>query len=533
MNKAKNKFYKVIIILILMLMLIPSGTILFLLRYSIKKTFNEIFNNSALETLDLTTEQKIHDFEDMYSTIVLGYPNINDIYESYSINFEERKPYYLDLVKETENDFEFYCTILAILQDLSSYHTNLCFPDYNNLRNTDGYNLDRVLAEKNLIPYTNYWNQLIEKYCNDYSDVGVAEFKYIDGKYVYDLQWSSEKYDELQSYYISSIDGIDVNEYVMNNISIYGTQFDIKNDRPYKRVITLNDSIGDRHDIVMTNDSGNSFSKEFFTSLEMEVVNTFYVDFIDNDEDSYSQDISDFYDDKNNILYVAINNFDNNNGKQLQDVFAQADGTTQIIIDMRENYGGYTNYAKNYIYPYLYNKDVVFEQNWFVPSSELNDREKNKFQNKLLYKTEKNENGTLYKSTTKYEGGKNDYSDNVYYLIGKSTASAADEYIAMIKENDLGTIIGTDTAGEGLGGSFLVCMMKNSGLVYTYYPCQAYNSDGSNNAVIGTMPDIYINQTVDSFRKQRQMQENNNEYYSFENRLDWDNILVETLNINK
>lgn len=142
------------------------------------RMFNELFPSKTIEAINLTEEQKLLDFEQMYQTIISGYPNLNDISDTYSIDFIERKPYYLELIKNTKNDFQYYCTISAIMQDLSSFHSDLCFPDYRQICYTRGYNQDNVLAERNLIPYTNYWNKLIETYCKDYKDVGMACVRY-------------------------------------------------------------------------------------------------------------------------------------------------------------------------------------------------------------------------------------------------------------------------------------------------------------------------------------------------------------------
>lgn len=491
--------------------------------------FNELFPSKSIEAINLTEEQKISDFEQMYKTIISGYPNLSDINDIYSIDFIERKPYYLELIKNTRNDFQYYCTISAIMQDLSSFHSDLCFPDYRQICYTRGYNQDNVLAERNLIPYTIYWNKLIEKYCKDYNYVGIAEFKYINGEYTFDLKWSSEKYHDLLSYSICSIDGISIDEYVVENVSIYRTQYDNENNKAYKRVVTLNDAIGDKHSVILKNEAGETITRELCTSLEMEVVNTYSYKFNSDENVPSTPSIYDYYDGDPNILYVAINDFDNNEGERLKSIFSKANSETKIIIDLRENYGGYTGYAADYIYPFLYEDDVVFEQKWEVPSSKMNDMLNKDFIIQSRYTAEKTDNGTIYHSQTHYEGGDMDYRENLYYLIGDKTASAADEYVAMIKENHLGTIIGTNTAGEGLGGSFFVCMTQNSGLVYLYYPCQAYNSDGTNNAIYGTEPDVYISQSKDSFIKQREMEKNGENIEAYDSRMIWDNILNEVV----
>ena len=120
--------------------------------------------------------------------------------------------------------------------------------------------------------------------------------------------------------------------------------------------------------------------------------------------------------------------------------------------------------------------------------------------------------------------GKESENKNVYYLVGPSTGSAADEYIAMIKENGLGTSVGENTGGEGLGDSFVCNILSNSSLVYVYYPSDNDSADGKSNSVYGTEPHIYINQTLEDYKKQQEFvkKERENEYSS---KLEYDTVL--------
>lgn len=510
----------VAVVLSIMFMVVQS-------KSTIAMFVNNIFYDTPIENLDLTTEEKLKDFDSFYEIVTTSFPNMDEVKSIYSIDFKGKYDYYCDLIKQTDSDFEYYCTMTAIIEDLASYHTGFCFPNYESIKALNCYNLDNVLADKDLKSYTNYWNNVVKEECKRYADVGIIEFRYIDGEYIYDSKWSSEKYDNLREYHMISINDENIDSYILNNISIYKTQFDTITDKPYKRVITLNESIGDKVKVIFENQDGNRIEKELYTSLEMEMVSTY----ADNDNSLASQNIIHSYDQKNNILYVSVKNFSNNDGRMLKDIFESIGEGTKVVIDLRDNYGGNINYAKKYIYPYLYNQTISFKQGWFVPSSRYNDKENKKLLNKFLYQTEPTDGGLIYKTTDTYEGKDKDYSNNIYYLVNKATASAADEYIAMVRENRLGTVIGTDTAGEGLAGSFSVYMLENSGWIFTYYPGQAYNPDKTNNAIFGTSPDIYISQSAESFNKQRQLEKDGVDIESYESRLIWDNVLIETVNM--
>ena len=98
----------------------------------------------------------------------------------------------------------------------------------------------------------------------------------------------------------------------------------------------------------------------------------------------------------------------------------------------------------------------------------------------------------------------------------------------MIKEKKLGTIIGTNTYGEGLADSFKCSSLKNSGLVYIYFPSLSYNEDGTNNSLYGTSPDVYIEQSKDSFYSQRALQANQVDIFYIEKEK-YDTVLIKTI----
>ncbi len=100
----------------------------------------------------------------------------NDSKNAYGIDFEGKKDSYIQLIKQTKDDFAYYCTMAAIVEDLGSYHTGLCFPNYEAIENLNCYNLEEVLDSKNFRSYTNYWQDVIKKACKEYSYVSMLEF---------------------------------------------------------------------------------------------------------------------------------------------------------------------------------------------------------------------------------------------------------------------------------------------------------------------------------------------------------------------
>ena len=197
--------------------------------------------------------------------------------------------------------------------------------------------------------------------------------------------------------------------------------------------------------------------------------------------------------------------------------------TKKIVIDLRKNYGGLIGYAKEYLFPALYKEKVEFSFQWSVPKSEGNRYITKDIVTCIKYNRRLKENKYFYSYKDTFVG-KESENKNVYYLVGPSTGSAADEYIAMIKENGLGTIVGENTGGEGLGDSFVCNRLSNSSLVYVYYPSDSDSADGKSNSVYGTEPHIYINQTLEDYKKQQEFvkKEMENEYSS---KVEYDAVL--------
>jgi C-terminal processing protease CtpA/Prc len=111
----------------------------------------------------------------------------------------------------------------------------------------------------------------------------------------------------------------------------------------------------------------------------------------------------------------------------------------------------------------------------------------------------------LFCQCTGLWGGYVTSNKKVYLLVSDGTGSAADGFAALLKENNLATLIGSNTGGEGLADSFMMDSLPNSGLVFIYTYSIAFGCDGLNNSVYGTSPDVYVNMSVDGFNKNSEM----------------------------
>ena len=122
---------------------------------------------------------------------------------------------------------------------------------------------------------------------------------------------------------------------------------------------------------------------------------------------------------------------------------------------------------------------------------------------------------------------------DIYVLTGRNTISAADMFAEIAKEQENTLLIGSNTMGEGIFANYYMDILPNSKMVYLFIPSYAENTDGMDNSVYGTSPDIYSELSIENFIIQQELIENGEDPYTYENRLKWDNVLIKTLELIK
>lgn len=526
-EKKMNLIYYIIFISIILLSF-------FILRTKIMNYINNSLFYKEISVLNLTTDEKIADFEEFYNNIIESVPLLDEQETLYGINFKNRKDHYLNLIKKTENDFQFFCTMLAIEEDIPSKHTDICMPIYSNISNLDCYNSKKIPSAYNIKPLTEYWYKTIENACKQFSGIQRVNFKYINGQYLFDPLDSGAKYQELKRFELISINNEPMSEYIVKNISTYSLRYDYKRNIPYRWYFTLNDSVGEKVNVTLLNsDNGSTINTNLYFDIQMEIIDSvsyLYDENEQNIEESNSEkNFCSYFDYGNNIGYVELKNLMNSQGEELKTTLESMKDFDNIIIDLRDNYGGYREYTMNYLYPAIYSEDRTTKLNWSVPISGSNKIINNDLSNRLFYQIGKDNNSMYYTREYEYKGKSSKSKQNIYYLINADTGSAADGYISIVKENQLGTIIGTNTYGEGIADSFVCSSLKNSGLVYIYFPSTSYNKDGTNNSLYGTSPDIYIEQTKDSFYTERSLKANHVNISLYTEKMKYDPVLIKTI----
>ncbi len=84
-----------------------------------------IYNVSQVKTNQLSTKEKIEDFEYMYDVIKNGYPYLDVNKRRNNVDWIENKDKYIKRIKNTKNDEAFIEEISSIVSELGNKHTQL------------------------------------------------------------------------------------------------------------------------------------------------------------------------------------------------------------------------------------------------------------------------------------------------------------------------------------------------------------------------------------------------------------------------
>jgi C-terminal processing protease CtpA/Prc len=499
-------------------------TVLFSAKYSIRNMFNTFFSPKATE-VTLTDEQKLEDFEYLYDTVTTGMPMIDSFSDVYGYSFTDRKSEYEQLIKDTKTDLEFYVAIDQIMQDIPSFHTDLVSADSINTLHC--YNSDKVTSDRTVISANKYWAELLDDKSAECENMQFSAFTYVDGYYYFDSDYSHNsdfsEYDK-----IISVDGVSVDEYAVSEQMLFGLHYDGQYDKAYRTRLIFNSSEGEKVTVKVERKDGTEVEKQMYSSSYYDEL--FFEWNYDNSDDSDESDFETADDDENKISYVMINSMGDTDGSEVKKAIKKAK-YDNVILDLRENYGGNTEYASNYIYPYLYADDVSEQNYWYMPSTDENNRVLKNIFNRIILKPKKADDSPFEsdfgfkKFLAKYDyNGKADKDKNVIILSGTDSGSACDRFISDMKNSGKTTVIGNNTGGEGLMGSYNCINLPNSKLVCIYMPSGAKNPDGTDNSVYGTSPDIYVSQTIDSFYA-----EEKSDSWDYEDKLTSDSVLIQAV----
>ena len=199
--------------------------VLYVYRFRISDWINNFaYNDFVIE--QLTEEQKLEDFEILYSNMVNSVPFLNTIKEIYGIDFKERKEYYIEQICATENNFEFYCILKAILKDIPSFHTDVCFPLYSHLLGLNCYDSNEETRYPGQKAKIEAWTSEIQEAVLEYENIPMVNVRYVDGCYIVETNSLPETYRYMHGYELLSINGESAEKYIVKQISTYSMSYE-------------------------------------------------------------------------------------------------------------------------------------------------------------------------------------------------------------------------------------------------------------------------------------------------------------------
>ena len=181
-----------------------------------------------------------------------------------------------------------------------------------------------------------------------------------------------------------------------------------------------------------------------------------------------------------------------------------------LIIDIRYNSGGNSKFGEDLLITPILKKNISYDVDFVYLSSKYNKdylesfgfvkgifEEKNKdylkkFEN--LDKSILDRDIEVIKVTGEIYMNENlpKFNGKIYLLVDNHVYSSAERITYIYKLLNLGTIVGNNTLGDGLGIDPALKRLKNSGIIIRYSLLYGLNPDGSSNGIYGTKPDIDV-----------------------------------------
>ncbi|MBQ8826904.1 MAG: hypothetical protein IJ007_07415 [Oscillospiraceae bacterium] len=548
-NKKKHSTL-VFILLGIFIPIIALGIfILSIAHNELMLKFNESEMAPEVTDISLTAEAKLKEFDYICELLNENMPSLGLFKERYGVDFNENYKIYREAIAETENNFEYYCTLKAILNDIPSCHTALTYPDHEYFGFTPSG--QKLFANYNYINYTDYWKDLIddtaaEKYSENYLTAfyftGDRSFIICDtlGAAVDNPRFAGAK--------VKSVNGLSANEYAVLPHAYSTLAYDNINNVTFRDTLIfgLDSSIGEKTSLELELADGTTETLDVYCGNDVDIV--FSSGYASEEEEENPQETPEYYiyeDTDRNITYLQVDEVMDEKEQLRQDISEIS--TDNIILDLRRNGGGYIQYFHESLYSPLFDEQADFTSTYYIPYGKENKKlffsvnPITDLISKIMYPLEFSEDESLpvlYKNcryaqfTQEISVPAHNFRDrNVYVLVGAYTASAADDLSSVIKENTDAVLLGqSSTMGEGRGSSFVEICLPESKLTMRYYPALAYNSDGSSNSVYGTEPDIYVPVYYENFRiKYGMLTDGTEQPEAYENRLLYDEILLKAI----
>lgn len=534
-----------------------------------KKTYQQI------DYTEMTQEQRLEDFEYMWGTLDTSLLYLLDMKDTYGYTVLDQKELYRDAVLECETDMDFYAVISALLYDVPGCHLGTVFPDYYDYTSAGWYRLSPILSGTEnlhgkvdaLQAYFDESAEIADNMGISVDDMDMLRVDYFDGDYML-IPKSGLDYP---IGVIKTVGGISAGDYFTRPLNYWGKMhYDSVNEKPFRvfSVIAVpgeeSEYSGDYIDVVIeTADGSEQIIKAADLSLsEKQILFYSLVSGPKEDEPDEERtegelestgrmdDIQIYCDDDRDLayIYLASCSFSDEQNEQISEMLREATKYTNYIIDLRDNGGGFTTFWPDTVYPSLFSGNYEEEMTFITPENDRTDgfnpgwfdgRLSDLIQNLTitrniqsdLFPDGLNPSYRMISEKSSLKASDENGKHNAVFLVSQNTASSADVISRAVKETKLGTVIGTNTMGEGYCVS--IDVLPNSCFEYRFCPNYQTSGDGSQTSLSGTVPDILISNDADDIFKREAIKRADpdvkNCEKTIEARIEWDDVFKAAL----
>lgn len=559
LSSSKKEWKAVLVILIICII---SGTAFFIYLDDTKPiTFmgfyalNTVKNKELSDDVndpDLTDSEKLADFDYFCDVYEKSVPLVDYYKELFDIDTAEIKSKWREIISETKSDFEYWGTLNTMIMNIPSSHSYMFPPIYTDYKDhfADYNNMCRIMLSDDLEAATNYWDKIIsEKGKLFYENYEILYFSEQNGQYF--LNGTLNCDTDIAE--IISIDNMPVNKYILTELTYEKPSFDPITGEISKKTLYFHktrDETAHKHTLVLKTKSGEIKTEDMYNNYCADTAIAFYFDKVQNSSaDALREKLSSempfyhCYDEANDVLYTSFRCFDGENSSEIRSIYENTD-CRNVIIDLRNCTGGYTNTVTELIYPALYTDDTLFECKFYTAKSSYTmkynerfsflDMLRGTFEHADISDTDLPDNKKYFYDDYRYiVKGNALRSKNIYILTSRETMSAADFMVQLVKGKERTVVIGSNTGGEGTIGDVYTECMPNSNLVFTYTPSVSFSENSKVNSIYGTAPDIYAERSENAASKAHDLLASGTDPYTYGSRRLWDDILKKALELIK